>query len=51
MTENNLVMEDRQNPSLERKPKPPRKSPSDFNALNAKKEELSSLAVLKLSFF
>ncbi len=39
-TENNLVMEDKPNPSSEKKPKPPRKSPSDCNATCAKQEDV-----------
>jgi hypothetical protein len=39
MTESNQVMEDRPNPSSERKPKPPRKSHLDCNAPSAKPEE------------
>jgi hypothetical protein len=40
-TENNLVTEDKPNPSSEKKPKPPRKSPSDCNATCAKQEDVS----------
>ena len=39
MTENNLDTEVKPNPSSERKPKPPRRSPLDCNAKSASAEE------------
>lgn len=50
MTENNQDMEDKPNPSSERKLKPPRKSPSDCNAPSAKLKDASSSVELNLLF-
>ena len=51
MTANSQDMEDRPNPSSERKPKPPRKSPSDCSATHARPEDALSSAELNLWSF
>ena len=50
-TESSQDMEDRPNPSSERKPKQPRKLPSDCNATNAREEDVVSLAEPNQSSF
>jgi hypothetical protein len=42
MIENNQAMEDKPSPSSERRPKLPKRSPSDYSATNARGEDVSS---------